>query len=225
MKTLRPAALFALMLTVLVAGLFVGQPRVLAADDKPSADDDGFVSLIPEDGDTLEGWKVDKEKQAGQWVLKDGVIVGDNPDKKGSILWTEHDFGDYELIVEYRTPSEDYDSGVFLHGSSHQVQIGISRSLKKDLTGALYCPKDGNGSYPQQPDEKIKKAHKLGEWNTLRIVTKGKQITTTLNGVEINNYEGVKYPATGKIGLQLHANVHQKMAFRVVKIKATDAAD
>jgi len=221
MKTLRHAALFALMLAV----LSTGQSRTLASSDKPSADDAGFVSLIPEAGDTLDGWKVDNDKRVGQWTLNDGVIVGDNPDKKGSILWTEQTFGDYELVVEYRTPSEDYDSGVFLHGKSHQVQIGISRSLKKDLTGALYCPTDGNGSYPQQPDEKIKKAHKLGEWNTLRMVTKGKQITTTLNGVQINDYTAAKYPAKGKVGLQLHAGVHQTMQFRVVKIKALDTTD
>ncbi|MFN3168044.1 MAG: DUF1080 domain-containing protein [Phycisphaeraceae bacterium] len=221
MKPLLTAALLALALLSNISA----PPRTLAADDKPSADDDGFVSLIPSDGDTLEGWKVDNDKQAGHWVLKDGVITGDNPDKKGSILWTEQAFGDYELVVEYRTTSEDYDSGVFLRGKSHQVQIGFSRSLKKDLTGALYCPKDGNGSYPQQPDEKIKDAHKPGEWNTLRMVTKGKQITTTLNGVQINNYTAVKYPATGKIGLQLHANVHQTMAFRVVKIRTLGERD
>ena len=220
MKALLTTALLALALFSMTTGPTLS----LAAPDseKVAAAEDGWTSLIPADGDTLTGWKVDNDKQAEAWQLKDGVIVGENENKKGSVLWTEKDYGDYELIVEYRTPSKDYDSGVFLHGSSHQCQIGISRSLKKDLTGALYCPKDGNGSYPQQPDETIKKAHKLGEWNTLRIVTKGKQITTYLNGVEINNYEGLKYPAKGKIGLQLHQGVHQKMEFRVVKIKALD---
>lgn len=185
------------------------------------ADDAGWVSLIAEDG-TLAGWTIPK-KQADHWKIKEGVIIGENPKKAGSDLWTEKEFGDYELIVEYKTPSKDYDSGVFLRGSSHQVQIGISRSLKKDLTACLYCPKDKNGKYPQQPEDKVKKAHKLGEWNTLRMITKGKQITTYLNGVMINDYTAVKYPAKGKIGLQLHANVHQKMLFKTVKIKSLES--
>ena len=185
------------------------------ASQRSESKDDGFVSLIPEKG--LAGWST---KNIEKFWKRDGdKIVGENPKKHGSVLWTDKEYADYELIVEYMTPSEDYDSGVFLHGNSHQVQIGVSRSLKKDLTACLYCPKDGNGKYPQQPEEKVKKAHKLGWWNTLRMVTRGKQITTYLNGVEINNYTGVKYPAKGKIGLQLHPGVHMKMAFKTVKIK------
>lgn len=208
------------LLVVVVALLLVGAGEAEKPRDAVGTEAETSRSLIPEDGDALAGWAVDNEKHAGHWALAEGVIVGENPDKKGSILWTEKAYGDFELTIVYQTPSEDYDSGVFLHGPSHQVQIGISRSLKKDLTGALYCPKDGNGSYPQQPDEKIKEAHKLGQWNTLRIVTKGNKIATWLNGVEINNYEGVKYPEQGKIGLQLHQGVHQKMLFKVVRIRA-----
>lgn len=197
------------------AGLAIGDDH----GKKTKGEDAGFTSLIPEEG--LAGW--DTKNKDTYWKLEDGKIVGENPDKKGSVLWTDQVYGDYELIVEYITPSKDYDGGVFLRGESHQVQIGISRSLKKDLTGALYCPKDGNGSYPQQPDDKIKQAHKLGEWNTLRMVTRGKQITTYLNGVEINNYQGVKYPDKGKVGLQLHGGVHMKMAFKTVKIKSIES--
>lgn len=193
---------------------------VKAESATPRAEDQGWTSLIPAEGDTLTGWSVDNKILADHWKLVDGVIIGDNPKKKGSNLWTDKAYGDYELVVEYRTKSTDYDSGVFLRGGSHQVQIGISRSLKKDLTACLYCPKDGNGKYPQQPHDKIKEAHKIGDWNTLRMVTKGKHIKTYLNGVLINDYQAVKYPETGKIGLQLHAGVHQKMEFRVVKIKA-----
>ena len=225
MKTLFNLTLFAALLLLLGPALnsrwappAQADEVKLAADADADADDDGWVSLMPKT-EALEGWTIPK-KQADHWKLEDGVIVGENPKKRGSNLWTEKDYGDYELIVEFRTPSNDYDSGVFLRGSSHQVQIGISRSLKKDLTACLYCPKDGNGKYPQQPEDKIKKAHKLGEWNTLRMVTKGKHIKTYLNGVLINDYQAVKYPANGKIGLQLHGGVHMKMEFKNVKIKA-----
>lgn len=208
----------------LLAMLCLAVPGLVRGADKASAADDGWLSLIPAEGDQLTGWTA-PEKQPEHWKLVDGVIIGDNPKKKGSDLWTEKEFGDYELIVEYRTESEDYDSGVFLHGSSHQVQIGISRSLKADLTACLYCPKDGNGKYPQQPRDKIKEVHKLGDWNTLRMVTRGKQIKTYLNGELINDYTAVKYPEKGRIGLQLHSGVHQKMAFRVVKIKELAGAE
>lgn len=205
--------------------ILTGSVVVAQGPAEQPADDDGWVSLIPEPGETIEGWAIDKQNLADQWKLEEGVIVGENPNKRGSVLWTTEQFGDYELIVEYRTPSEDYDSGVYLRGSTHQVQIGISRSLKKDLTACLYCPKDGNGSYPIQEDEKVKDNHQLGDWNTLRIIATGKRIQTFLNGVLINDYEGKTFPEQGKVGLQLHGGVHMKMEFRVVKIKSLDDAN
>lgn len=216
MKHLPLSALaFLLLGAIATACATASSPQ---AEPNAEQSDDGFVSLIPEDG--LAGWST--KNQDKYWQLKDGMIIGENKDKKGSVLWTEKDYGDYELIVEYKTPSDDYDGGVFLRGSSHQVQIGVSRSLKKDLTACLYCPKDGNGKYPQQPHQRVKENHKLGEWNTLRMVTRGKQITTYLNGVMINDYQAVKYPEKGKIGLQLHSGVHMKMSFKTVKIKTLD---
>lgn len=203
------------VLTFLMAGCIATAFAVASAEDDKEAD--GFVSLIPEEG--FAGWSTKNLDQ--YWTRKDGMIVGENADKKGSDLWTDKTYADYELIIEYKNDSkgEYYDSGVFLRGASHQVQIGISGSLRVDLTGCIYCPKDGNGSYPQQPREKVEQAHKNGEWNTLHIVTKGKQITSTLNGVQINDYAAVKYPEKGKVGLQLHGNAHMNISFRTVKIK------
>lgn len=205
----------------LMMGLFTSLAMADHHGKKKDKADEGWASLIDED--SLDGWST-KDMQK-YWKIEEGVIVGENPDKKGSVLWTEEDHGDYELIVVYqnRSPGDHYDSGVFTRGSSHQVQIGISGSLRVDLTGCIYCPVDKNGKYPQMPKDKVKEAHKNGEWNTLRIITKGKNITTYLNGEEINNYDGVKYPEKGKIGLQLHGGVHMKMAFKQIKIKPLDA--
>lgn len=170
-------------------------------------------------GKDLTGWAADpKELQENHWKVSEGVLVGDNPDKKNSILWTEQEFKDFELALEYRTPSKDYDSGVFLRGESHQVQIGVSRSLQKDLTGCIYAPKDGKGGYPAMTD-KVPNHHKPGEWNHLRIIVEGKRIQTFLNGESFVDYEGATIPAEGPVGLQLHAGVHQKMQFRNLTLK------
>jgi hypothetical protein len=167
------------------------------------------------DGKTLADWHADPEETAADWSVQDGMIVGENPDKKGSVLWTDTDHGDYELTLDFQTDSPDYDSGVFLRGKSHQVQIGVSRSQKRDLTACIYAPKDNQGKYPAESD-KIETVHKLGEWNKLRIVVTGKRIQTFLNGEAFVDYQGVTIPETGQIGLQLHGGVHQKMRFRNV---------
>ena len=165
-------------------------------------------------GEDLAGWSGKPSKlQEAHWTVQDGEIVGENIDQKNSVLWTDEDFGDFELSLDYKTLSPDYDSGVFLRGESHQVQLGISRSLKVDLTACIYAPQDGKGRYPAKSD-KVAATYKPGEWNHLRVVVEGKRIRTFLNGEAFVDYVGETLPATGPIGLQLHEGVHQKMQFK-----------
>ncbi len=44
--------------------------------------------------------------------------------------------------------TDDYDTGVFPGGKGTQVQIRISRSLQRDMTGGIYAPNDNEGAYP-----------------------------------------------------------------------------
>ena len=155
--------------------------------------------------------------------MEEGIIVGENQDKKGSVLWTTQKYTDFDLELEYMTPSKDYDSGVFARGASHQVQIGVSRSLKIDLTACIYAPKDKAGSYPAKSD-KVAAVHKLGEWNKLRIIVRGKQIQTYLNDEAFVDYEGKTIAKEGPIGLQLHAGVHMKMLFKNIQMKDLSAS-
>lgn len=170
------------------------------------------------DGKTLDGWVCKPAEQSDDWKVAKKEIVAANPHKKGSILWTEKQFKDFDLTLEYITETDHYDTGVFLRGESHQVQIGISGSLKKDMSGCIYAPKDGKGSYPAQTD-KIDKFHKVGKWNKLRIVVIGKRIQTFLNGEPFVDYEAVTIPDNGPIGLQLHPGVNMKVRFKNISVK------
>ena len=177
---------------------------------------DGSVSLF--DGKSLEGWECDPADLASHWKVENGEIVGENPDQKGSMLWTTRSYKDYELELEYITLTDDYDTGVFPRGNGHQVQIGISRSLQRDMTGCVYAPGDEKGAYPGQTD-KVDDFHKVGEWNHLRIIVTGKRIQTFLNDEPFVDYEGITINEEGPIGLQLHGNVHMTVKFRNIKIK------
>ncbi|OYP34585.1 DUF1080 domain-containing protein [Rhodopirellula sp. MGV] len=170
------------------------------------------------DGKTLSGWQVKpSEDTVGHWKVDDGMIIAENPNEKGSILWTEKKFADFEVELEYQTPSEYYDTGVMLRGESHQVQIGISGSLKKDMTACIYAPADKRGSYPAISD-KVAKVHRVGQWNHLRVIMKGKQIQTFLNGEPFVDYDAVTIADKGPIGLQLHAGHHMLIRFRNLKV-------
>ncbi|MCF8226311.1 MAG: DUF1080 domain-containing protein [Bacteroidales bacterium] len=170
-------------------------------------------------GTDLEGWEVLPSEQESHWKVEEGgILMGENMDKKGSIIWTEDTYGDIELTVEYRTQSDDYDSGIFLHGEGHQVQIGISRSLQRDMTACIYAPVDGKGPYPGQTD-KILEYHHPGDWNKLRIIVEGNRIRTFLNGNLCVDYNSVELAEAGPIGLQLHAGVHMAIEFRNIELR------
>lgn len=197
--------LLVLLLTVMAGASHAGEP----------------VSLF--NGKNLDGWSVSPSNPTTQqhWKVEEDVIVGENSNKKASILWTEADYGDFELTLEYRTPSKYYDSGVFLRCEDYQVQIGISSSLKIDLTACIYAPIDGRGGYPAKSEDVVAN-QRSGEWNKLRIRVVGKRIETFLNEKSIVDYTTLKMPARGPIGLQLHAGHTMKLEFRKLLLEAID---
>jgi len=183
----------------------------------------GSKSLF--DGNTLDGWECDPQENASHWIVKEGgILVGENPDQEASMLWTRDAFKDYELELEYQTLTDDYDTGVFPRGEGHQVQIGISRSLKRDMTACIYAPKDEKGAYPGQTD-KVEEFHKVGDWNHLRVIVQGKRLQTFLNGEPFVDYEGITINESGPIGLQLHGGVHMAVQFRNIKIREFSEED
>ncbi|MFH0759077.1 MAG: DUF1080 domain-containing protein [Bacteroidota bacterium] len=176
----------------------------------------GYVELF--DGKTLEGWACNPPELASEWRAEDGMILGENVSREGSILWTTRSFRDFEVEFEYMTLSDDYDSGLFLRGESHQVQIGISRSLQEDLTGCIYAPVDEQGSYPGRTD-KVAEYHQPGTWNHLRVIIRGKRIQTFLNGEPFVDYQAIHLVDEGPVGLQLHGGVQMEMKFRNIRLR------
>ncbi|RPI44159.1 MAG: DUF1080 domain-containing protein [Bacteroidetes bacterium] len=170
-------------------------------------------------GNSLEGWTCEPAGQVSHWKVLDGAILsGENADEKPSILWTTASYRDFELELEYLALTDDYDSGVFLRGESHQVQIGISRSLQKDMTGCIYAPDDGQGAYPGSTD-KVAEFHHPGEWNHLKVIVQGKRVQTFLNGELFVDYEGSTMQESGPLGLQLHGGVHMGIHFRNIILR------
>ncbi len=179
----------------------------------PAFAEDGWQALC--NGTDLAGWR--SVPQLDHWSVKDGIIIGKNgPQKKGSILWTEEKFSDFVLESDFRFAGT-VDSGVFIKGETYQVNLGISSSLKSDMTGSIYAPKDGE-KYPGKA-RGVAEAMKRDDWNRLRIEAMGKRITVHLNGHEVLTYDTKALEASGPIGLQVHVGLDMKIEFRNLQIK------
>ena len=159
-------------------------------------------------GTGLEGWKV---QGGAYWTVTDGILKGESDDKKqNSILWTEKSFKDFAVELEFRF-SGDIDSGIFLRHENDQIQIGTSRSLKRDMTGSPYI--GTKRGYPQEAS-RIKDLLKQGDWNRMRIVAKGGTYSVSLNGEQVVEYVSDTASESGPVGLQIHPGVMMKIEFR-----------
>tara|TARA_B100000029_G_C17520453_1_gene939663 strand:- start:157 stop:1509 length:1353 start_codon:yes stop_codon:yes gene_type:complete len=142
------------------------------------------------------------EGMRAHWKVIDGTIVFDG---KGRSLCTARDYGDFEMLVDWKI-KEKGDSGIYLRGSP-QVQIWDPK-LRNIGSGGLY----NNQKNPSKPPVIADRA--VGEWNTFRIKMVGEKVWVWLNGilvvdnVTLENYWDRKQPifSTGQIELQNHGN-------------------
>jgi len=198
----------------------------------------GFVALF--NGRDLTGWKglvgnpktrakMSREQLAkaqakadadmrAHWKVVDGVLCFDG---KGHSLCTATDYGDFELLVDWKI-EKGGDSGIYLRGSP-QVQIwdAASRNIG---SGGLYNNKKGPSKPLQMADRPV------GQWNTFRIIMIGEQVTVYLNDVLVvdkvvmeNYWERDKpiYPV-GQIELQSHGS---RLYFRNIFIREILSAE
>ncbi|MBS0209129.1 MAG: DUF1080 domain-containing protein [Planctomycetes bacterium] len=132
------------------------------------------------------------------WKVENGELVNDG---HGLYLTTDKDYGDFELLLEYKALPLG-DSGVYLRGTP-QVQIwdttnGDPRGLGQDKgSGGLW--NNRKGSPGKDPLKKMDKP--LGEWNSMRITMIGERVTVALNGeVVVDNAPLENFFANRKTG-------------------------
>ena len=166
-------------------------------------------------GENLNGWKVPQGNEKAGWynVINNVLEIRSGPKKKGSVLWTEKEYGNSEMELEFRFIGGTIDSGIHLRNSD-QIQIGISGSLKRDMTCSPYRP--GRG-YPVEA-KNIQKLLKSKGWNQMKIRAVGPKYTVWLQGQEVMNYESGSAKKEGPIGIQLHGNRSMKIDFRNLSI-------
>jgi hypothetical protein len=197
---MHPITMTSLAATLLLAATAV-------AEVPPTADLPAIFN-----GTDLTGWKV---VGGPYWKVVDNAIVGENDaEKKGSMLYTGQSYGDVIVEGEVRFTGE-IDSGIMVRKPELQVQIGVSRSLKKDMTCSFYT-----GKYPEEARApQAADLLKPGEWNRIRVEAKGDTFTVWLNGEQVSQYTSDTYREPAPIGLQIHPGLVMKVEFRDLRAK------
>lgn len=212
--------------------IIVCTPLMLQADVQPPS---GFASLF--NGEDLAGWhaanfhqikkspvefrKLPEAEQTEQlrtwwtdaikhWSVEDGELVNDG---HGAYLTTDRDYGDIELLLEYKTVPLA-DSGIYLRGTP-QVQIWDTteaggkwdRNADKGSGGLFNNAKDSPGQLPL-----VHADAPFGQWNRVRILQVGARTSVWLNGQLVVDHAIMEnfwdreqpLPARGPIQLQTH---------------------
>ena len=173
----------------------------------------------------LAAWTEDAKKH---WTVKAGELVNDG---KGAYLTTDREFGDIELLLEYKTVPKA-DSGIYLRASP-QVQIwdytreGGKWALGADKgSGGLF----NNARHSPGRDPLVLADKPFGQWNQFRIIQVGERTTVYLNGklvvnhARLENYWDRKLPLRrkGPIQLQTHGG---EIRWRNLFIREIPAAE
>lgn len=163
-------------------------------------------------GKNLDGWVAPEGNI--WWKAEKGILSArSGPDKKGSILWTNGEYKDFIIQMDFLFGEGTIDSGIFLRTDRQQIQIGESGSLKRDMTCSPYIPGKG---YPVEA-KNIKELLKMDDWNTIKVKAEGSVYTMWLNGEQVLTYGSDTAIKKGPIGLQLHPGRDMSIDFKNIK--------
>lgn len=169
-------------------------------------------------GKDLTGWKIYGTEK---WFVEKGELICESgPDKQYGYLATDKQYKDFELTLEFFQESNG-NSGVFFHSSIEGTKITGWQAEVAPLnshTGGIY-ESYGRG-WMIQPKPELEKMLKVGEWNKMKVVVKGNNVTTWLNGQQMITLDDEKIGfVTGQIALQIHDGGGVRVRWRNIKIK------
>jgi len=168
-------------------------------------------------GKDLTGWTIYGTEK---WYVEDGLLVCESgPDKEYGYLGTVKEYDDFELTLEFKQGA-DGNSGVFFRSSIEGTKItGWQAEVAPpgNNTGGIY--ESYGREWLIQPDPKLDKYLKFGEWNNMKIRVKGELVETWLNGQKMIELRDEKIgEAKGIIALQIHSGGGIKVQWRNLNI-------
>lgn len=169
-------------------------------------------------GKDLTGWVIYGTEK---WYVEDGLLVSESgPDKGYGYLGTEENYEDFEIELEFKQEANG-NSGVFIRSTVDGTKVSgwqVEVAPPGHDTGGIY-ESYGRG-WLIKPDPEKDKALKFGEWNKMKIVVKGDNVTSYVNGTEMVNFSDAKIgQGKGGVLLQIHDGGGIKVYWRNIVLR------
>ena len=174
-----------------------------------------FIKLF--NGIDLSGWTIHGTEK---WYVENGELVCENgPDNQYGYLSTTEYYDDFILTLEFKQESNG-NSGVFFRSTLEGVIINgwqVEIAPPGFFTGGIY---ESYGREwlikPNPKDENLN----IGDWNSMKIMVKGDQVKTWLNGIEmISLQDKLIGKGKGAIALQIHEGDNVKVRWKNIKLQ------
>jgi hypothetical protein len=162
------------------------------------------------------------------WRVEDGQLINDG---HGAYLTTDQEFGDIELLIEFKTVPLA-DSGIYLRGTP---QVQIWDWTEEGGKWNLGADKGSGGLWNNSPgtpgkDPLVRADKPFGEWNAFRIIQLGARTWVWLNGKLVvdgaimeNLFDrAIPLVAQGPIQLQTHGG---EISWRNIFVRPIEAEE
>ena len=167
--------------TTLFLAVIVG---LLAFTPLKSEPPEGFIALF--NGKNLDGWKATGKMEVWGADKEKGILYVEGGG--GGWLLTDKEYKDFELRLEYKMPKMG-NSGVGLRtpktGDPAYVGMEIQLLDDENWKDQKLRPVQQTGSIYDVVAASEINSKPFGEWNTMRIVAKGRKVMVEHNGKKL----------------------------------------
>ncbi len=169
-------------------------------------------------GKDLTGWTVHGTEK---WYVEDGNLICESgPDKQYGYLSTDKPYKNFELSLKFKQEANG-NSGVFIRSGIEGTKISgwqVEVAPLNNHTGGIYESYGREWLIKPMPEDE--KYLKSGQWNTLKILVNGDEVTSWLNGHQMVYLKDEKIgKGEGFIALQIHDGGGIKVKWKKFRLK------
>ena len=192
-----------------------------------------WESLTP--GNSLDGWRI----LSGEWrITDDGTIIGKaDKDVNGWILYERRPFADFEISLEFRTPTPTnggvqvrshwlprmpLEEGETVDAAPRQMYGYQANVETRRRTGTGTIMEENGRGYLAEPSVDAAKTLKQRDWNAMRVSVRGGTIEVYLHDVLACSVEDEAF-INGYVALQVYPfqteDPFHEIEYRNVQVK------
>jgi hypothetical protein len=188
-------------------------PTKKSADAAPKGSADAKRTL-----EGLPGWHITGN---GNWVMKDGVIEGEQGESEKSYTHVVSDksYKDFKATLKFKCLLGN--SGFYFRvkpddkGLMHGFQSEID---EYNSVGGLY--ESYGRQWVAKPDDSfVKTYYKPHEWNDMTVEAKGTRVVVYVNGTKVSDIDDNKQSMEGPFALQIHGGQDVHVMFKDIHIE------